>query len=134
MRNASPYPLNIKISAYFALFGGILIIILETIRRWHQLTDIHFFPSWFDDYLAGGFLIFAAIKTMKSLNAGLRFLNASWGFATGLMYCSFFIQLVAPDQPDPSSLPTTTVIFIKGIFLLGCLANLILSLLRNPNS
>ncbi|HUR30433.1 MAG TPA: hypothetical protein VMZ69_03320 [Saprospiraceae bacterium] len=129
MRETSHHPLNIKISTYFALFGGILIIVLETIRRWHQLTDIHFFPAWFDDYLAGGFLIFAAIRTMKSPGGGLRFLTAAWGFATGMMYYSFFIQLSSLDKPDPSSLPATTVVFIKGILLFGCIANLILSLL-----
>ena len=60
-------PLSLAISAYTALFGGIAVAALETVRRWHQLTDLHYFINWFDDYLFGGFLVFGAIKTLRHL-------------------------------------------------------------------
>ena len=129
MKEISTYPWNLKIAIYFAFFGGILIIILETMRRYHQMLELKYFPAWFDDYIAGGLLIFGALKAAKSLTSGLKFLTAGWGFATGMMYASFFIQLANLDLPDPSSLPTPTVVLIKGILFTGCIVNFILSLL-----
>ena len=83
-------PLGLRISMYVAFVGGILTPILETIRRWHQMSDLHYFVSWFDDYLIGGFLFFAAWKTHKMPDSGHKYLIAAWGFATGMIFYSFF--------------------------------------------
>ncbi len=122
------YPLLLRISILFAICGGFVVIMLETMRRWHQMTDLHYFAAWFDDYLAGGFLIYAGFRTIQSLSNGIIFLNTAWGFATGMMYASFFIQLQNLQVPDPSSLPSVTVVMIKGVFFFGCIINLILTL------
>ncbi len=77
---------------YLGFIGGIGIPILETIRRWHQLTDLHHFINWFDDYLMGAFLLFAAWKTYQSAEIGKPYLCSAWGAATGMMFMSFFLD------------------------------------------
>ena len=118
---------GIKLSMYTAFVGGVLTPLLETIRRWHQIPDLHYFINWFDDYLIGGFLFFAAWKTFKSPANGVRYLIAAWGFAAGMAFYSFFGQLQALDQPDPAPVSTVTVVIIKGVMFLVSLVSLILS-------
>lgn len=120
--------LRIKISMYLAFVGGILTPILETVRRWHQLSEIRYFITWFDDYIIGGFLFFAAWKTYKSLAKGRKYLIASWGFATGMSFYSFFSQLQAINLPDPAPVSSSTVAIVKGIMFLGCIISLVFSL------
>ena len=69
-----------SISAAFVL--GIALPLLETVRRYHQMLDPHFFFSWFDDYMLGGFLLFAAYKAHKDFESGQKILSAGWGAAT----------------------------------------------------
>jgi hypothetical protein len=121
--------LAIRVSMNVAFIGSILVPVLETIRRYHQMSDLHYFISWFDDYLIGGFLFFAAWKTLKSPFNGQRFLIAAWGFATGMIFGSFFIQLQAIHQPDPAPVSSGTVVVIKGIMFITCIVNLILALI-----
>ena len=123
-------PLGLRISMYVAFVGGILTPILETIRRWHQMSDLHYFISWFDDYLIGGFLFFAAWKTHKMPDSGHKYLIAAWGFATGMIFYSFFGQLQALNQPDPSQISSTVVLLIKGIMFSICIVSLILALMH----
>ena len=121
-------PLSLAISMYTAFIGGIGVAALETIRRWHQLTDLHYFINWFDDYLFGAFLVFGAIKTSRSPVNGQRFLIAAWGTAAGANFMSFFGQLQQLDQPDPSQVSSQTVVIIKGIMELIIIICLVLSL------
>ena len=118
----------LNVSKYIALIGGIVLPILETIRRWDQLADPQHFISWFDDYLIGGFLFFAAWKTYQSPWNGQRFLCAAWGVASGMAFYSFFVQLQSLDKDDPAPVPSSTVAIVKGIMLLICLVCLIFSL------
>jgi len=118
----------LKISLLLAIILGIAGPVIEVVRRWHQLTDLHYFFAWFDDFLACGFLLFAALRTYKSQQSGQRFLTAAWGFATGMMYSSFFIQWMNQNLPDPSGVPVKTVLVIKFTALLLCAAGLLLSL------
>jgi hypothetical protein len=120
--------LKIKISMYIAFVGGVVTPLLETIRRWQQLTDIHYFITWFDDYIIGGFLFFAAWKTYKSVTTGRQYLIASWGFATGMCFYSFFSQLQAVNQQDPAPVSTLTVVIVKGVMFLTCITCLLFSL------
>jgi len=121
-------PLSTRISMYTAFIGGIITPALETIRRWRQIPDPHYFIAWFDDYLIGGFLLFAAWRTFKDHANGYRFLIAAWGFATGMAFYSFFGQLQRIDQPDPSLVSSATVVLIKGIMLAICITCMIFSL------
>lgn len=113
---------------YTAFVGGFLTPLLETARRWHQLTDPRYFISWFDDYIIGGFLFFAAWKTYKSVAKGRKYLIASWGFAGGMSFYSFFSQLQALDQPDPAPVSPSAVAIVKGIMFLTCILCLFFTL------
>jgi hypothetical protein len=124
--------LRIKTSMYIAFVGGILTPLLETVRRWNQISDIRYFINWFDDYIIGGFLFFAARATYKSVEKGRKYLIASWGFATGMSFYSFFSQLQAIDRPDPAPVSSSTVAIVKGIMFLVCIISLVFSL--NDNS
>ena len=118
---------------YTAFVGGIFTPLLETIRRWHQMSDSRCFISWFDDYMIGAFLIFSAWKTYRSVATGRKYLIASWGFATGMIFYSFFGQLLAINQPDPGPVSSSTVALIKGIMFVICVASLTFSLIDNPS-
>ncbi len=133
MKTNSPseLPLSTRISMYTAFIGGIITPTLETVRRWRQIPDPHYFIAWFDDYLIGGFLLFAAWKTFKDHVNGYRFLIAAWGFATGMAFYSFFGQLQRIDQPDPSQVSSAIVVMIKGFMFAICILCLFFSL-QNP--
>jgi hypothetical protein len=123
--------LRIKISMYIAFVGGILTPVLESVRRWHQISDIRYFMTWFDDYIIGSFLVFAAWRTHKSIAKGRKYLIASWGIATGMSFYSFFSQLQAINHPDPAPVSTSTVAIVKGIMFLVCIISLLFSLTDN---
>jgi hypothetical protein len=125
--------LRIKVSMHIAFVGGILTPLLETIRRWHQLSDSRYFITWFDDYIIGGFLFFAAWKTYKSITRGRKYLIAAWGFAAGMSFYSFFSQLQALHQPDPAPVSTSAVAIVKGIMFLTCIISLVFSLADNSS-
>jgi hypothetical protein len=117
---------------YVAFVLGTLVPLLETVRRWHQLADPRYFINWFDDYLIGGFVVWAAWKTYRSPAAGQRFLVAAWGFAAGLGFGSFFGQLQEMHRPDPAPVPVEVVVTVKGVLLAIALACLALALRRLP--
>ena len=120
--------IQVRISMYAAFIGGVLTPLLETVRRWHQISDPHYFINWFDDYLIGGFLLFAAWKTYKIPESGHKYLIAAWGFANGMISYSFFGQLQRLNQPDPASISSTSVVLIKGIMFMICVVSLMLAL------
>jgi hypothetical protein len=117
-----------RVSMYVAFVAGILLPILETIRRWDQLAELRYFISWFDDYIIGGFLFFGAWRTYKSMSNGVRYLIAAWGFATGMCFYSFFGQLQAINEPDPGPLSSPAIVLIKGVMFLICIVCLTFSL------
>jgi hypothetical protein len=123
--------LNFSKKAAFVL--GVFLPVAETIRRWHQMTDWHYFISWFDDYLLGGFLLFAAWQAHKNIITGQKFLTAGWGAGTAALFLSFFGQLEKLSQPDPAPIASVWVAVIKGVIFLFCVVNLIISLQARPN-
>jgi len=120
----------LKTSMYLAFAAGILIPAMETIRRWHQLTDVQHFSHWFDDYVLGAILIVAAWRVHKSPQTGRLLLCAAWGFAIGMLFLSFMGQLQVLNAPDPAPLPSWMVALIKGGLLAGCVFGLVLALRR----
>jgi hypothetical protein len=122
--------LPVRISMYTAFAGSIITPALETIRRWHQLTDPSHFINWFDDYLIGGFLFFAAWKTYKAAHNALHYLSGAWGFATGFAFASFVSQLqsLSIGKADPAPVSSATVAVVKGIMLAGCVLCLVLTM------
>jgi hypothetical protein len=119
-----------RVSMYIAFVAGILLPILETIRRWDQLAEARYFITWFDDYIIGGFLFFGAMKTYKSMSNGARYLIAAWGFAAGMCFYSFFSQLQAINEPDPGPLSSIAIVLIKGVMFLICIVCLTFALDR----
>ncbi len=111
-------------SRALAYAGGVLLPILETVRRWHQLGDPWVWPFWLDDWIIGLFLIYGAWRTRSQVERGRPILAAAWGFACGLGYASFFSDLVDVSA-DPSGLPSTTVAALKGAMLALGLAALV---------
>ena len=115
--------MNLTFSRRLALGFGVLLPIVETIRRWQQLGDVRVWPSWLDDVLLGAALLYGAWRVAKNLETGRPWLAAAWGLTCGMAYTSFFGQLARLDQPDPSCLPAAWVVGIKGVgFLLAILA------------
>ena len=77
----------LRASIYIAFYGGILLPVLETIRRWHQMSELRYFMAWFDNYIIGALLITGASVAMKTGRTG--WLATAWGFATGIGFFSF---------------------------------------------
>jgi hypothetical protein len=124
--------INMKITLNFskrsALAMGVFLPVMETIRRYHQMPDWHYFLAWFDDYLLGGFLLFAAWRAHRDMLSGQRYLAAAWGAGTAGLFMSFAGQLDRLSQPDPAPISSVWVAVIKGCLLIFCLINLIISL------
>jgi hypothetical protein len=91
--------MNLTFSRRLALGAGLLLPALETWRRWGQFGQISKWPAIFDDFLAGGFLVLSALACRRSVRNGRVFLASAWGVALGMMYGSFFNQLVALGEP-----------------------------------
>jgi hypothetical protein len=123
---------SLKASIYLAITGGILLPILETYRRRHQILELQYFLHWFDDYLIGGFLLWAAWRAYNAHSHGQKYLCAAWGFATGMAFMSFFGQLEKINLPDPSQVATPIVVLIKGFLFSLCIVGLVLAL-KNPS-
>jgi hypothetical protein len=105
---------------------AVLLIVIETWRRRHQLGNPSYWPVIFDDYLAGAFLIISARMAAPPTTArGQRFLATAWGVATGMMYGSFFGQLENRAAADPSGAPVTAILILKAVGLLLCLVGLV---------
>jgi hypothetical protein len=108
---------TLSFSRRLALFIGIITPLAEVARRRHQLLDPAFFPSWIDDMLLGGFLLYGAWRVAADEQTGRPVLAAAWGFMCGLAYYSFFGQLQLLAEPDPSGLAPMWVIAVKGVGL-----------------
>ena len=109
-------------SRRLALVIGLLLPVAETIRRWRQLDDMSIWPFWLDDFLIGGFLLYAYWRTRENSLEHRRFLAAAWGFACGMAYPSFLAQITSLEVVDPAPIPSVWVAAIKG-------AGLVLSIL-----
>jgi hypothetical protein len=124
------YPVTLVISTYTAFISGILIPLFETIKRWDEISEISYFLNWFDGYLIGGFLIFAAAKTLRSPSHGQRFLCAAWGVATGMAFMSLFRQLEQLDDVDQIESLKTVILVMKSLMLLVAFACMVMTVER----
>jgi hypothetical protein len=119
--------INLQFSRRLALLG-IIPPILETVRRWQQLSNPSMWPFWLDDVFLGSFLLYGAWQTAIDPKNGRRWLSAAWGFACGMAYLSFFDQITSLDKPDPAPIPAVWVAVVKGIFFSLAILGLIGSL------
>jgi hypothetical protein len=120
----------IDYSKTIAIAMGILVPIAETIRRKSQLLQLSNFIYWFDDYILGAVLLFAAWKAKRSPLEGQKYLSAAWGLTTGAMFLSTLRQVEQLGGTDPSMISPLTVALIKAILLIIALSGLVTSLYR----
>ena len=111
--------MNLVFSRRAALAAGIVMPLIETWRRWAEWGQLSKLPSILDDFVAGGFLILGSVMS-RNPASGRPYLAAAWGVATGMMYYSFFGQLVLLGQPDPSGVSSAVVVAFKGVLFAGC--------------
>jgi hypothetical protein len=114
---------TLKFSHRLALVFGVLLPVIETIRRWPQLGQIQIWPFWIDDLLLGALLLYGWWRVLKHQDRGRPFLIAAWGVTCGMAYPSFFSQLMSLHEPDPAPIPSSWVAVIKGVgFVLAIFA------------
>jgi hypothetical protein len=126
--------MTIQFSRNLAIIGGILVPLLETVRRWHSWQESP--PNLFDDYIMGAFLLFGAWKVSKEAHIGQRYLSAAWAFACGLGYYSFFGQLksLRLGERDPAPIASEWILLIKGIAVTLAIIALAISLKHLPKT
>lgn len=124
--------MTLRFSRWLAIIGGILIPLLETVRRWSTWQQSP--ANLFDDYIMGAFLLFGAWRVGKDIRSGQKFLAAAWAFACGLGYYSFFGQLdgIRRGVQDPAPIASEWILLIKGIAWALAIAALAASLRRLP--
>lgn len=119
---------GLQFSRRLAIAAGVVLPLVETVRRWDQVGQLSVWPFWLDDFAIGGFLLYGAWKARKAGASGVSTLAAAWGFACGMGYSSFFGQLAELSQSDPSGLQSSIVVAIKGVMLLLAITALIVTL------
>jgi hypothetical protein len=118
----------LRFSRTLAVVGGVVLPVVETIRRWNQLGDIRMAPAWLDDYFIAAFLLYGVWRTRANAADGCGVLAAAWAFACGMGYSAFFSQLVVIDRPDPSGVSPVAIVAAKGVALALGLVALIVTL------
>ena len=124
---------TLSFSRSLALCLGVITPLLETIRRWSTWWEDP--PSFFDDFILGGLLIFGAWRVGNDARSGQKFLTAAWGFMCGMVYASFFGQLqdMRLGEIDPAPVSSATVAVIKGIGFALAILGLVTSLVKIPD-
>jgi hypothetical protein len=124
----------IPFSRRLAILAGVVVPLVETLRRWRQLGDVRVWPFWLDDWAIGLLLLYGAWRTRKDVGDGRPALAAAWGFACGMAYMSFFSQLAELDRADPSGVAATTVVAVKGVAFALAIAALVATLAAKPRA
>ena len=122
---------GLQFSRRLAIAAGVALPLVETLRRWDQLSELSVWPFWLDDFAIGGFMLYGAWRTRAADARGVSTLAAAWGFACGMGYSSFFGQLADLSQSDPSGMQSSIVVAIKGVMLALALAALIVTLTQS---
>ena len=105
---------GLRISRTAALGLGLVLPVVETWRRWNALAN---WPSWLDDYIASGLLLYAWYAGRGSTRESRPYLMAAWGYTLGMAYMSFFGQLQRVSSSDISGFSGALVSGIKGFGL-----------------
>jgi hypothetical protein len=105
----------------------LLVDVWRRFGRWHE------WPVILDDVLAGVLLAVALVKLRRQASDARLYLVAAWAYAVGMMYGSFFGQLMELNLPDASGLPSRFVVGVKAILLALCALGLV-GALRRPRA
>lgn len=128
MARQERHPWLFRYSHYAAWVGGVLLPLLESLRRWG--TGNYLF--WLDDYLIGAALLAAAWRVGRDGPAARPWLAAAWAFACGIGYSSFLGHWLRMDQPDVGRFDHRLLTGAIGVGLLLALFALYGSLRRGP--
>ena len=107
-------PLLFLYSLYAALAGGLLLPLIETVRRWGTGNYL----LWLDDYLIGAALLLAFFRVRRRAEGGRLWLAAAWGFTCGIGYMSLAGHWLNLDRPDVSGLDHRLVTGALGLGVL----------------
>ena len=109
-------------SPRFALGFGIFLALAETVRRWGNWP---FLPLLLDDWIAGLFLVYGAVRSRRNWATGRPYQAAEWAFTSGLMYGSFFSHLEHWTQPPEAGwIPHGALVSIIGVLFAMALSGL----------
>jgi hypothetical protein len=93
-------------------------------------TDFGFLPSYIDDFVAAGLLLYAAFAVSRKREDGAVLLVMAWAIVCGGLYYSFFGQLQNATSNDISGLPSMAMVLIKGAMFVVAIIALILAVRR----
>ena len=115
-------------SPRFALGFGIFLALAETTRRWGNWP---FLPLLLDDWIAGLFLVYGAVRSRRNWAAGRPYQAAGWAFTSGMMYGSFFSHLEHwSEPPEAGWIPHGALVVIIGVLFAMALSGLGGTLIR----
>jgi hypothetical protein len=97
---------------------------------WRRFGRWHEWPFILDDVIGGALLLAALVQIHRKVGEGRYYLVAAWGYCVGMMYQSFFGQVMELRTPDASGLSTRFVVGVKGVLFALCVLGLIGSLPR----
>ena len=109
----------------WAVVGGLSLMTGEAYRSWGAGRPV---PFWMDDMLAGACLLFAAWALRRVTSGSLATMAAAWGFASGMLYVSFFDKLYDPARADPGNFAIGVLTVLVGIAFATAVICLLLSL------
>lgn len=124
----------LEFSRRLAITAGLALPLLETWRRWDQLSEPVMWLAWLDDWAIAAFLLWGAWRTRQDIRAGRHILAAAWGFACGLAYASFVASLLSTSAVDASGASRVTAVTVKAGMLTLAVAALIATLSYRPSS
>jgi hypothetical protein len=107
--------MGLRISRTAALVVAVILLSVETWRRWDIFVH---WAGWLDDYIAAALLLYGWYSGRRNLSNSRAYLMAAWGYCVGIAYMSFFGQLNAPPQTDPSGMSQAVVLTFKGTGLI----------------
>jgi hypothetical protein len=117
--------MNLTFSRRAAAYGGVILPALEAWRRRGEWGEIAKWPFILDDFLVGALLLWGAWAVGRSIPRGRPILAAAWGVAFGMIYGSFFSQLVALRERDPSGVDARIVVLVKALLFGLAIAGLV---------
>ena len=117
--------MRFEVAAAYAMGAGLPL--LETLRR---RTNFETISGYVDDFIVGGFLLYAAWSVSRGRPRGPVLLVAAWAILCGGLYGSFFWQLESSAATDVSGLANSTVVLIKAFLYAVAIAGLVLSIRR----
>src|SRR5262245_37687719 len=100
-----------RFSERLAWVAGVVLPVLETLRRWGTWWDVP--AAYLDDVLIGAFFLFGAWMSRRNPTTGSRWLSAAYGCACGIGLMSLTMGLVYVNQPDPSGVSGLTAVIVK---------------------